>query len=56
MTTLEPRQLWRRTARKEKSGACKTTHLLHARLKNGKFAEEWHKKTGIHGAGLNQVY
>ncbi|EHJ9600878.1 hypothetical protein KB738_002058 [Salmonella enterica] len=30
-------------------------HLLHARLKNGKFAEIWHKKTGIQGAGLARV-
>jgi len=27
-------------------------HLLHARLKKGEIAEKWHKKTGIHGAGL----
>ncbi|EAS2002560.1 hypothetical protein A7K78_11000 [Salmonella enterica] len=31
-------------------------HLLHAWLKNGKFAEKWLKKTGIFGAGLNQGY
>ncbi|EEH5405951.1 hypothetical protein GWC25_10865 [Salmonella enterica subsp. enterica] len=55
MTNLDPRQLWRRTARTGKSDACKTMHLLHARLKNGKFAEKWHKKTGIHGAGLGLV-
>ncbi|EAS2404958.1 hypothetical protein G3J71_002023 [Salmonella enterica] len=36
MTTLDPRQLWRRTARTGKPDACKTMHLLHARLKNGK--------------------
>ncbi|ENV9536367.1 hypothetical protein ACFK7N_001664 [Salmonella enterica] len=56
MTTLDPRQLWRRTARTGKPDACKTMHLLHAWLKNGKFARKWHKKTGINGAGLNQVY
>ncbi|HIE2034321.1 TPA: hypothetical protein ACXKHY_003414 [Salmonella enterica] len=56
MTTLDPRPLWRRTARAGKPDACKTMHLLHAQLKNGKFAGKWHKKTGIHGAGLNQVY
>ncbi|MBZ7634891.1 hypothetical protein FML11_16545 [Klebsiella oxytoca] len=27
-------------------------HLLHAWLKNGKFAEKWHKKTGVYSAGL----
>ncbi|HGH2724818.1 TPA: hypothetical protein ACJH2U_004774, partial [Salmonella enterica subsp. enterica serovar Saintpaul] len=52
--TLNPYQLWRRTARTGKSDACKTMHLLHARLKNGKFAGKWHKKTGILGAGLNR--
>lgn len=51
MTTLDPRQLWRRTARTGNHYACKTMHLLHARLKNGKFAENWHKKTGFNGAG-----
>ncbi|EGC1701940.1 hypothetical protein HV135_18545 [Citrobacter sp. RHBSTW-00229] len=56
MTTLDPRQLWRRTTRTGKPDACKTMHLLHAWLKNGKFAGKWHKKTGILGAGLNQVY
>ncbi|EFU6864266.1 hypothetical protein HT148_000369 [Salmonella enterica] len=56
MTTLDPRQLWWRTARTGKPDACKTMHLLHAWLKNGKFAEKLHKKTGIFGAGLNQVY
>ncbi|EMV40203.1 hypothetical protein AD05_3268 [Escherichia coli 5-366-08_S4_C2] len=30
-------------------------HLMHARLKNGKFAEKWHKKTGIQGAGFSLV-
>ncbi|HCL5245010.1 TPA: hypothetical protein N2F83_004703 [Salmonella enterica] len=30
-------------------------HLLHAWLKNGKFAEKLHKKTGIFGAGLGLV-
>ncbi|MDM6719569.1 hypothetical protein [Escherichia coli] len=55
MTTLDPRQLWRRTARTGNPGACKTMHLLHARLKNGEIAEKWHKKTGIHGAGLGRV-
>ncbi|AWR67385.1 hypothetical protein CUN65_03000 [Enterobacter hormaechei subsp. xiangfangensis] len=29
-------------------------HLLHARLKNREIAEKWHKKTGIHGAGLSR--
>ncbi|EPO6662125.1 hypothetical protein ACV822_004540 [Klebsiella aerogenes] len=55
MTTLDPRQLWRRTTRTANPGACKTMHLLHARLKNGKFAGKWHKKTGIKGAGLGLV-
>ncbi|HBX7749650.1 TPA: hypothetical protein MIG23_04235 [Klebsiella pneumoniae] len=27
-------------------------HLLHAWLKNGKFAEKWHKKTGFYSAGF----
>ncbi|EHO6477253.1 hypothetical protein KJM57_002251 [Salmonella enterica] len=30
MTTLDPRQLWRRRARTGKPEACKTMHLLHA--------------------------
>ncbi|EGQ4742127.1 hypothetical protein I3H76_003885 [Salmonella enterica subsp. enterica serovar Apapa] len=55
MTTLDPLQLWRRTARTGKPDACKTMHLLHAWLKNGKFAEKLHKKTGIFGAGLGLV-
>ncbi|WP_171021446.1 hypothetical protein [Escherichia sp. E4385] len=55
MTTLDPLQLWRRTARTGNPGACKTMHLLHARLKNGVIAEKWHKKIGIHGAGLGLV-
>ncbi|EAA8369775.1 hypothetical protein NU104_002089 [Salmonella enterica] len=55
MTTLDPRQLWRRTARTGNLGACKTMHLLHARLKNGEIAEKWHKKTGIQGAGLGWI-
>ncbi|WP_236874458.1 hypothetical protein [Citrobacter portucalensis] len=55
MTTLDPRQLWRRTARTGNPGACKTMHPLHARLKNGEIAGKWHKKTGIHGAGLGLV-
>ncbi|EAQ4221961.1 hypothetical protein AH244_02995 [Salmonella enterica subsp. enterica serovar Senftenberg] len=29
-------------------------HLLHARLKNREIAEKWHKKTDIHGAGLER--
>lgn len=52
MTTLDPRQLWRHTDSKGNPGACKTTHLLHAWLKNGKFVEKWHKKTGFYSAGL----
>nr|HAO7046253.1 hypothetical protein [Escherichia coli] len=56
MTTLDPRQLWRRTARTGNFGACKTMHLLHAWLKNGKFAEKWHKKTGFNGAGLERIF
>ncbi|MEH5890385.1 hypothetical protein [Enterobacter roggenkampii] len=59
MTTLDPRQHWRRTAKMGKPDACKTMHLLHARLKNWKFAEKWHKKPalivpvggGLYGAG-----
>ncbi|EAM7397627.1 hypothetical protein NW19_09400 [Salmonella enterica] len=31
-------------------------HLLHARLKNGKFAENWHRKTGFNGAGLGRIF
>ncbi|HGH2723236.1 TPA: hypothetical protein ACJH2U_003117, partial [Salmonella enterica subsp. enterica serovar Saintpaul] len=42
--TLDPRQIWRRTARSGKSDACKTMHLLHAWLKNGEIAGKWHKK------------
>ncbi|WP_167319377.1 hypothetical protein ACETOX_14825 [Edwardsiella piscicida] len=52
MTTLDPRQLWRRTARTGNPGACKTMHPLHARLKNRKISGKWHKKTGIFGAGF----
>ncbi|EBV3791814.1 hypothetical protein DOJ49_19395 [Salmonella enterica subsp. enterica serovar Stanley] len=55
MTTLDPRQLWRRTTRTGNPDACKTMHLLHAWLKNGEIAGKWHKKTGIHGAGLGLV-
>ncbi|EPR1415761.1 TPA: hypothetical protein OT044_003851 [Citrobacter koseri] len=55
MVTLDPRQLWQRKARTGNPGACKTMHLLHARLKNEEIAEKWHKKTGIQGAGLGQV-
>ncbi|MDK6227527.1 hypothetical protein [Klebsiella variicola] len=37
----------------EKMGkhACRMMHLMHARLRNGKIAEKWHKKTGIQVAG-----
>ncbi|WP_205714090.1 hypothetical protein [Escherichia sp. E4736] len=55
MTTLNPRQHWRRTTRTGNPDACKTMHLLHARLKNGEIAGKWHKKTGIQGAGLGLV-
>ncbi|QET58553.1 hypothetical protein FOB25_19880 [Citrobacter portucalensis] len=51
MTTQDPRQLWRRTNRTGIPDACKTMHLLHARLKNGKFAEKWHNKIGFNRAG-----
>ncbi|MFZ8717524.1 hypothetical protein, partial [Enterobacter hormaechei] len=54
MTTLDPRQLWLRTTRTGNPDACKTMHLLHARLKNGEIAGKWHKKTGIPGAGLER--
>ncbi|EAM6167894.1 hypothetical protein B6T47_16855 [Salmonella enterica] len=30
-------------------------HLLHARLKNGKFAEKWHKKTDFNGTGHGRM-
>jgi hypothetical protein len=33
MTTLDPRQLWRLTAKTCKPDAGKTMHLLHAQLK-----------------------
>ncbi|MDJ4924598.1 hypothetical protein LEJ48_22175 [Salmonella enterica] len=56
MTNLDPRQLWRRTARTGKSDACKTMHLLHAELKMAENTEKTHKKTGIQGAGLSRVY
>ncbi|HFN1184455.1 TPA: hypothetical protein ACQ7D9_004505 [Klebsiella pneumoniae] len=52
MTTLDPRQLWRRTARTGNPGTCKTMHLLHAQLKNRGISKKWHKKTGIQGAGF----
>ncbi|EDZ3178073.1 hypothetical protein P5782_002917 [Salmonella enterica] len=55
MTTLDPRQHWRRTTRTGNPSACKTMHPLHARLKNREIAEKWHKKTGIHGTGLGLV-
>jgi len=51
MTTLDPRQLWRRTARTGNLGTCKTMHLLHAQLKNREIAKKWHNKTGINSAG-----
>ncbi|EIT7707146.1 hypothetical protein L3E40_002421 [Escherichia coli] len=47
MTTLDPRQHWQRTARTGNPGACKTMHLLHAGLKNGKFAENGIKKPAL---------
>jgi len=37
MTTLDPCQLWRRTARTGKPDAGKTMHLMHAMQKSNKF-------------------
>ncbi|MGV4173935.1 hypothetical protein [Citrobacter freundii] len=56
MTTLDPRQLWRPTARTGNHDACKTMHLLHARLKSGEIAEKWHKKAGFNRAGWGGLY
>ncbi|WP_213076603.1 hypothetical protein, partial [Escherichia coli] len=52
MTVLDPRPFCRCSARTDTSCACKTMHLLHARLKNREITVKQHKKTGTNGADL----